>query len=115
MRRRWPHRTFTVATERGVVDFRRDHEARNQFVSYVGSSSECAVFFVSSLNVEGCLLGNLGSKTAPYGVIAIPTTEVVVLVVIAIGLVAALTQAETVSVNFTFTRILPANSSETAS
>ena len=51
---------FTCTIELGVVDFRCDREARNQFVSYVKSESVGAFVFPSSLRVDGCLVGNLG-------------------------------------------------------
>ncbi len=48
-----------VSVEGSVRDFRSDREARNQLVSYVQSSSDCAFVFISNLTVDGGLLGNL--------------------------------------------------------
>ncbi len=79
-RRRCFGSCLTRAIKLGVVDFRRDREARNQLVSYVKSESVGAFFFVSALTVQSCLVGELGGETCPSCPIAFPGTEEVTIV-----------------------------------
>ena len=68
------HGGATCTVELGVVDFRSDREARNQLVSYVKSESVCAFVFLSSLAVDGGLVGNLGGKHHPKLPNRLPST-----------------------------------------
>ncbi|EEZ14110.1 conserved hypothetical protein [Brucella melitensis bv. 1 str. Rev.1] len=67
-----------LATKLGVGNFRRNGEARNQFVSNVSRNCRLAPVVMRSLQVEGSLLRSLILQTTPDSPIAAPLAVVLI-------------------------------------